>query len=406
MVLLEAQDRVGGRVLTHSTDGSEAVELGAEFIHGRPKATLDLMRAAGIELVSLNSEHRVLINSRLERMDDELGGLQDLFKLARKEKADRSVASFLDEVGKDPALAESASWMRNVLQGFDAADPERASLQTVVKEWAGEAGIEAEQGRPGGGYGPLIDFMLKRLDPSLVELRLGSPVTGVRWRRSGVELDVAGGAPVAADAAIITVPLSVLQLTGGSASAIRFDPPLTAKAPALAGLAMGPVHRVMIRFSTPPWETHFRKPMRAGTFLHAPDQPFRTFWTSEPGSGWLTAWCGGPPAARIGALPDDIIVGQAVASARSMFAELAGGAPEPVEVQFHNWQRDPWSLGGYTYVAVGGLGARKALAEPLDGVLFFAGEATEWTGEAATVAGAIMSGERAAKDLAASSVGP
>jgi len=164
------------------------------------------------------------------------------------------------------------------------------------------------------------------------------------------------------------------------------------------------VHRVMIRYATPPWEAQLGKPTGAATFLHAPDQPFRTFWTGDEGSPWLTAWCGGPPAARIGALPDSGIADLAVASARVMFTGMWGRVPDPVEVQFHNWQRDPWSQGAYSYVAVGGTGAHAALAAPVDGVLFFAGEATDATGEAGTVAGAIMSGERAAREVVASQV--
>ena len=85
-----------------------------------------------------------------------------------------------------------------------------------------------------------------------------------------------------------------------------------------------------------------------------------------------------------------------------MFAESVGRVPDPVEVRFHNWSRDPWTLGAYSYVAVGGLGAQAALAEPVEGVLFFAGEATDADGEAGTVAGAIMSGVRAAREVVAS----
>lgn len=416
VIILEARNRPGGRILTHhSSDGSATVELGAEFVHGRPPATLSLLREAGVGLSSLNGDHWLLTDGRLEPMDDSSGDLHELLALARTTPTDRSVASFLDEVTRNPALREAADWMGKLLEGFDAADPARASLKTIVEEWSGDASTAAEQGRPDGGYGRLVDYMVRRLDPSMVELRLGTPVTRVRWSPSGVKLysGEAGGASIEASAAVITVPLSILQLDAADSSAIRFDPPLDAKAPALAGLAMGPVLRVMLRFLSPVWEDQLGGQVRAGTFLHAPDQPFRTFWTGDPGSPWLAAWCGGPPAARLGALPDAILMGQAIESARALFAGIPGRAPEPVEAQFHNWQRDPWSQGAYTYVTVGGSGARKALAEPLGGVLFFAGEATETTGEAATVAGAIMSGERAARevvssqpDLAADSVGP
>jgi monoamine oxidase len=65
-----------------------------------------------------------------------------------------------------------------------------------------------------------------------------------------------------------------------------------------------------------------------------------------------------------------------------------------------DWHADPYSRGGYSYVVVGGSGARERLAEPVDGTLFFAGEATD-ADEAGTVAGALRSGQRAAREVLA-----
>ena len=66
----------------------------------------------------------------------------------------------------------------------------------------------------------------------------------------------------------------------------------------------------------------------------------------------------------------------------------------------HNWQTDPFARGAYSYVLAGGTSARKALARPLLGTLFFAGEAADADGElAGTVAGALQSGERVAREV-------
>ena len=391
VVVLEAQERVGGRILTRS-----GVELGAEFIHGRPKVTFDLLRMAHIERSTLDGEHWELVNGRPELMEDNSDDLRELIALASRKRGDRPVAAFLDEVSADPARREAAAWMRNVVEGFDAADPAVASLKAIVSEWSGSVSTESQQSRPVGGYGGLVDYMLHRLDPTLVKVRRGTPVQHVQWSAQGADLTVSAEASqaVEASAVIITIPLSLLHR-----DTIEFDPPLHAKAEALAGLAMGPVHRVMLRYPTAVWETFLGGPVRAGTFIHARDQPFPTFWTHDPGSPWLTAWCGGPRAARLDGDGDEDIIAAATESARAILAGASGLAPEPVTVQYHNWQRDPWSLGSYTYVAVGGSKARKALAKPLDGVLFFAGEATDTSGEASTIAGAIMSGTRAAQEV-------
>jgi len=65
---------------------------------------------------------------------------------------------------------------------------------------------------------------------------------------------------------------------------------------------------------------------------------------------------------------------------------------------------DPFARGAYSYVTVGGAGGRKALASPLQDTLFFAGEATDFEGEHGTVAGALRSGTRAARQALGASV--
>jgi monoamine oxidase len=72
---------------------------------------------------------------------------------------------------------------------------------------------------------------------------------------------------------------------------------------------------------------------------------------------------------------------------------------EFVKAYFHDWQSDPFSRGAYSYGKVGSDGAQRALAEPMNGTVFFAGEATDITGNNGTVHGAIASGLRAAEEI-------
>jgi len=74
------------------------------------------------------------------------------------------------------------------------------------------------------------------------------------------------------------------------------------------------------------------------------------------------------------------------------------GVARPDAVLLQDWARDPYSRGGYSYVLVGGEGAREALGAPLQDTLYFAGEATD-AEEAGTVAGALRSGARAAREI-------
>jgi len=79
---------------------------------------------------------------------------------------------------------------------------------------------------------------------------------------------------------------------------------------------------------------------------------------------------------------------------------LLGRVPKVEGVLVQDWRADPYSLGAYSYVLVGGQGAREQLRRPLLKTLFFAGEATD-TDEAGTVAGALRSGARAAREVLA-----
>jgi monoamine oxidase len=400
VLLLEARDRVGGRIWTTG----DSVELGADFVHGRPEATLALLREAGSGVVECRGNRAVLKDGRLERVDERTIDDRDrLMEMAARVEPDITVSNFLGRVAAGaPELRDAAEWVRRMAENYDAVDPRRASLRALVEEWKGMFTGGSSTSRPRGGYATLIDHMLRTLDRSRVELRLDSAVRAVRWRAGSAELDVKRRGALElhrARAVIVTLPLGVLQATPDDPAAVRFDPPLERKRAALEGLAMGAVLRVMLRFRERFWEEVDGGRWRNTLFFHAAELPFRTFWTALPErSEWLTAWVGGPRATEMAARADDEIVAAAVESVQSLFGNRVDVKALLEERRFHNWERDPRSRGAYSYVLAGGADARRALAEPLDGTLFFAGEATDVSGEATTVAGAIISGERAARE--------
>jgi monoamine oxidase len=170
---------------------------------------------------------------------------------------------------------------------------------------------------------------------------------------------------------------------------VRFTPEL--HKPSIEKLASGPVIRVAMRFKEAFWEE--RCPGVA--FFHSPAAPFPTFWTPLPlHVPLLTAWAGGPKAARLSGLPEKELIEKALASIRSVFRRV----PRVEAALAQDWQADPHARGGYSYVLVGGQGAREELRRSIDKTLFFAGEATD-SEEAGTVAGALRSGLRAAREV-------
>lgn len=372
VLVLEARARIGGRCWTRRMQGVGApVELGAEFIHGRPAATLALLEAAGVPGVDSRRTQRLLKNGRLVPVE----GFAEAQKATRGRDIlrgrDLSFSEFLSRKRLPPLTRALA---RMMVEGFDAADPERVSAREIVQEWA--HALSASQMRPQGGYGPLLETLV---GPGM-KILLKKRVRAIHWTPGAVEID-----GFRARQAVITLPLGVLQ-----ASDVSFQPD-AGKAAALANLASGPVVRVAMRFREPFWEA--RHPEVA--FYHSPRAPFPTFWTPLPmRAPLMTAWAGGPKAARLAGLPQKALLARAVASLRSVF----GRVPAVAGFCAQDWLSDPLARGGYSYVLVGGQGARSALARPVGNTLFFAGEATD-ADEAGTVAGALRSGLRAASEI-------
>ena len=378
VLVLEARDRVGGRCWTRRVPGLEIpLELGAEFIHGEAKVTHALLKRAGLAAIDSVREQRGLAGGRLRPMNA-FAEAQRAVHGARLER-DESFDAFLK---RRRLPAKTKTFARMMVQGFDAADPRRASATSIIEEW-GAGSLGSSQPRPERGYGAAFHWLANALVASGAKLRLGAEVTRMQWQRHVAT--VRGSFGVAkARRVIVTLPLGVLQ-----SGPLRFRQ----KAGPLRKLASGPVIRVAMRFHAPFWE----KRARGVAFFHSPSAPFPTFWTPLPmHAPLLTAWAGGPKAARLTGSSTRKLVDEALVSIESVFGK--GVRAELAAAYAQDWMHDPHSRGGYSYVLVNGKGAREELAAPLDDTIFFAGEATD-SEEAGTVAGALRSGIRAARQV-------
>jgi monoamine oxidase len=402
VLLLEARDRIGGRIWTRREPHlSCPVELGAEFIHGHAPLTRALLSGAGIASIDASAQRWVLRNGELRQGDAWLAGVFEAFAATSALKdADMSFDDFLAQ--HLPQLTpEQRAGARRMAEGFDAADTSRASARAIVSEWTGDALSDAPQSRPEGGYEGLLAALMAQMDAAKLTLRLQCPVAQVHWTSHAVQVSASLlGQPFEATAprAVVTLPLALLQ----DAAAVRFCPPLTDKHAALAGLATGSVIKLMLRFATPFWENVRGGRYRDASFFIAPGVPLPTFWTPAPlRAPLLVAWTAGPRAAALsGAASDGAhLVPPILAGLESLFGSEAGITDRFEGYYWHDWQHDPYARGAYSYVLTGGTAARAALARPLEDTLFFAGEATDVADESGTVAGALESGTRAADEV-------
>jgi monoamine oxidase len=213
-------------------------------------------------------------------------------------------------------------------------------------------------------------------------------------------------ASIRAEAAVITLPLGVLQASLGTSGAVCFRPELTEKADALKQLEMGTAIRLVLCFRRSFWKDPelVKSPMPDMCFLSSPEELFPTWWlSSSQGSAMLTGWSGGVRAEQLSARGDAAILERGLEALHHVFAVPLETLRDLVQKYFvHDWQSDPYCRGAYSYALADSKEAARRLAAPLRNTLFFAGEATDFSGHNGTVHGAIASGQRAATELLSS----
>src|ERR1700722_4803408 len=404
VVLLEARHRAGGRVWSHSAPrGGVPAELGAEFIHGSAPRTMALVRDADAAAVDLGRESWSRgPGGALVRDSDDFAESAMILERSRSLPIDESVDAYLHRFDADRALAKRVADARLFVEGFEAADPAIASVHSIADEL--RSGVDSHSTRPLGGYAPAFALLHRACLAAGVELRFSNIVQRLSWRRGEVALDVIGDEgdvrTIRARVALVTVPAGVLKHHGDAAELV-FEPELPeSKRAALAQIEMGHVVKIALWFRSAFWEGVERGRYRNAAFFRIGAAPVTAAWTQVPvRSELLVTWAGGPKATAL----HGISSGERVERALDELGGLFGKAQVRDEFESaltHDWSADRFSRGAYSYVTVGGGHARATLAAPLDGTLFFAGEATSMDDQGGTVNGALESGERAAREAA------
>jgi monoamine oxidase len=408
VIVLEARDRIGGRVWSRRIARSLVpAELGAEFIHGKAELTLALLRQAGSTSIDIGGDawtySRDNSGSGLRQDPHDFTSAAGIFEGIRSLAGDESVDRYLRRYAGDESMRETAEAARDFVEGFEAADPAIASARAIADEW--KSGVDSTSARPLGGYRPMFEWLRDACARAGVDMRLSTIVRRFSWRRGTVAVDVTSGSgealTIRARAAVVTLPVSILR-QGGDENEVVFSPDLPeSKRKALRSIEMGHVVKVVLQFHTAFWEQLDAARYRDGAFFRRERQSFGAYWTQVPvRSELIVAWAGGPKAIALGGESQAELIDRALTGFGALFDE-----PELARKEFeggvmHDWTRDPFARGAYSYVAVGGGGAREALSEPLDDALFFAGEATSSNGHGGTVNGALETGERAAREAA------
>jgi monoamine oxidase len=382
VVVVEARDRVGGRLFTDRSLGFP-VDLGASWIHGvedNPVAAFAAER--GIATRETDFESSRLFHGAREVEEGDAAERYHARLAAAVAELDEEEAGPSLEVtmgewaGDDPALG----WQHMLTSMIAAADPDVLSIRTALEDGS----MEGPQVIFPEGYGELARALAEGLD-----VRCGRGVYEVVAEAGGALLRTSGG-EVRADRILVTAPLGVLK-----SGMIAFDPPLPAAwLQAIQRLGVGTLDRLALRFPRRFWgnEEFVARSTRTLAFG-------ASFWSPLAEAPILVAFTAGRAALEAERASDRAAVELALASLREMFGPRV---PEPVGALLSRWQADPFSRGAYSYLVAGGKGSdHDRLAAPPHERIHMAGEATcrKWAG---TVHGAWFSGERAARGLIAS----
>ena len=403
MAIVEARDRIGGRIATEHVSMAGAlnpvpIELGAEFVHGLPKASWKLIDEARLATYELRGDHlcyeRGSLQACSELDGDPTSVLEEMMKWLATQPpgADATFANYLNIAGIERGRGERAA---AYVEGFNAADADVIGVAGLAQQQRAENAIQADRlFHIRAGYDAVPNFLRERFERAGGSVLTGRRVTQVRSSPGSVGLcgTDAQGAPFEfqANRAVITLPLGVLQ-----SGSVEFQPPPRDILLHAGRMAMGAVLRVSLLFDSKFWEDF--------SFLFAREELFPTWWTSKPDPApLLTAWVGGPRTLdlqrRMRAHADPLATRNACLSELAKIFELPPRVLENRLVSWHahDWQSDEFARGAYSYAPAGARDASMRMTVPVGDRLFFAGEHTDVEGHWGTVHGALASGERAA----------
>lgn len=405
VIVLEARDRVGGRVATLRDPVTDvSLELGAEFVHGRPAALLKRIHRAGLTVSPCNDTHALLWRGELEEREDAFAFHAPLMSARGP---DRPMAAWVKEQARIHAWTPLVCAMaRSYVRGFYAAAPDVASTLAIARmERTADASGGTMPSRVLEGYDRVPLAMAAKLLARPGTLFLNAVAEEVRWSPGSVRVRARTrqGTPLGTfqgEHAVVTLPVGVLQAKPPAPGAVRFVPRVRTQERAWNRLAMGSLVKVLLRFRTAFWREQ-EATARFG-FFHSPTSSFPTWWTLSPHrrTRHLVGWSGGPAAASLSRLSEQAVLGHALRGLSQLFPFSVRELNARLEAwRVQDWQGEPYTRGGYAVIPSGAMDAVEALAKPVGRTLFFAGEATHVGGDEGTVHGALETGRRAADEL-------
>jgi lysine-specific histone demethylase 1B len=363
--ILEASFRVGGRLAKLEGFADYALDLGAEWLHGRNSLAADLAARHQVMVTPDNSEPvYVFQGGRIVSppLDPELfeqKGLPDV--------------SFWD-YAQQQGYSSQHRWLVEALAAEYGASASKISAYWNAQEFRNWSAGDEDLRFARTYYDLLYDHVAFHV---LDKIRFNTVVTGLDFSGKRVEIHTLSGEVFEADKVILTVPLSVLQK-----GLINFNPPLPEfKTKAFAAMGMEGCVKFFLKF-----QQRFYDAMLLGGEVCA---SYYDASLGKPGKdAVLMGMAMGQQAEKL------VMLGSSQAMTQAVLDELdslyAGQASANfVTAYFQDWGSEPFIQGAYSYSTVGMGVARSVAADDVDGKIYFAGEAMNLNGHHQTVHGAM-----------------
>ena len=368
VLMIEARDHVGGRARTWSHDDMR-FDLGCGWLHSaRRNPWTGIARARGFTLATdtarWGEQWRDLGFPPDERRA--FAAAYDSFEARARAAADGPDRPLFDFVNPGDRWAERLEAISGYVNGA-------ALAATSLHDWlAYDEAATDDDWSVREGYGALVADHAR-------DLTIHTGVAATRIDRSGRRLRVETSAgTIEADAVVVAVPTRVL-----AEERLTFDPPLPDKHDAAAALPLGLADKVFLAVDGPDWP-------REAHLTGSPDDRRTGSYRLSP-YGWpaIEGFFGGDGAAAVEREGAGFAIDELVALLGSDWR------PRLHPLRVTHWSQEPWIGGSYSHARVGHAGARAVLAAPVDGRLFFAGEACSRT-DFSTAHGAYETGVAAA----------
>lgn len=396
VLVVEARNRIGGRIWTSTQWPDMPLDLGATWIHGvsgNPLTDLaEEMQARRIVTrydngIAYNTHGQPLSTSEEDRVDKLRKRIYQALEQAQAQDYDVSIRQAIESVAREFDPSSEEHRLINFILNSEIEHEYGGSATQLSAQWYdSHKNFDGDDALFVHGFRVITEFLANGL-----KIELGQQVHEIQWDQSPVRV-ITQKSEFIADQVIVTLPLGVLQ-----AQKVRFSPELPREhQDAIAKLGMGVLNKCYLQFQSAFW------PEEVDWLEYIPATHGEwTQWVSFKRSADLSILLGFNAADRgrdIEEWSDQRTVASAMATLKTIFGP---NIPDPVDYQITRWATDPFALGSYSYNAVGSTPTmRQVLATPLGKKLFFAGEAShvDFFG---TAHGAYLSGLRAAQEILA-----